>query len=239
MIYYSFLPFSDIRLDTVLSVMLSFFIRRTKFLVHFENSVCLFLHNKVPGNVHFDPHCANHTNDHAYKYSNHLPFNRLFFHLFHLEFVAHTPDGFDIIAFVAYFIPKFLYMRINRSCISEIIIIPHIVQDFLSGQRNSLIFYEISQSVKFLETQVDLFAIDLDHMCRFVNLNSACIHHRTTHLRRGCAKYRLHTGHQNLRAERFGNIFVNPKLKSLQLIPFFRPRCQHNNRHLGGLTDFS
>ena len=64
-------------------------------------------------------------------------------------------------------------MSINGSGISEIIIIPHRIQDLFSGKSDSLILQEISQKLKFLEAQIHRFII---YRClmRLVNDNPTC-----------------------------------------------------------------
>ena len=60
-----------------------------------------------------------------------------------LKFIPHPPYGFDEVAFFAHFASKLLDMGINSSGVTEIIIVPNVVQYFLTGKGNSLIFKEI------------------------------------------------------------------------------------------------
>ena len=47
----------------------------------------------------------------------------------YLKLIAHPPDCLDILALIAHFTSQFFDMSINGSGISEIIIIPHRIQD--------------------------------------------------------------------------------------------------------------
>ena len=70
-----------------------------------------------------------------------------------------------------------------------------------------------------------------------INLNSTGRDRLFRRKRIRSAQNRFHSGNQDLWAERFGYIFIHSKLKSLKLIPFIPPRCQHDDRHLRFLAN--
>lgn len=59
--------------------------------------------------------------------------------LFHLKFVAHTPDCLYIFALVSHLVPELLDMGIYGSGVSKIVVVPYIVQDLFSGKSNPLL----------------------------------------------------------------------------------------------------
>ena len=61
----------------------------------------------------------------------------------YLEFVSHPPDCLNVIPLFSQLAPQFLHVCINRPCIPKIVIIPHIVQYLLSGERKSLVLHKI------------------------------------------------------------------------------------------------
>ena len=55
----------------------------------------------------------------------------------------------------------------------------------------------------------------------------------------GSSEYGIHSCHQRARAEGFGHIFVDAKIKALELVPLIGARREHDDRHLGRLPDLS
>lgn len=48
------------------------------------------------------------------------------------ELIPHAPNRLDIVAFVAELTSKLLNMRINRSGVTEVIVIPHVIKYLLT-----------------------------------------------------------------------------------------------------------
>ena len=48
------------------------------------------------------------------------------------KLISHSPYRADAVTFFTHLLAELLYMRINRSCISEIIIIPDIIKNLFS-----------------------------------------------------------------------------------------------------------
>ena len=130
-------------------------------------------------------------------------------------------------------------MRINRPGVSEIIIVPYIVKDLLPGQRNPLILNKIRQKLKFLITKLYLSAVYLHLMRGSVDTDPARVNCLSRIQCVRAPQDRRNPRHKNLRAERLRDIFVYSQFKTLQLVPLFRTRRQHNNRYSGRLTHLS
>ena len=71
--------------------------------------------------------------------------------LLDIEFIPHPPDGLDAVAFFAHLGAEFFDVGIYSAGITEIIVIPHIVQNLFPGERNALVFHEIRKKLEFLE----------------------------------------------------------------------------------------
>ena len=52
-------------------------------------------------------------------------------------------------------------MRVDGPGITEVIIIPDVIQDLLAGQRDALVLDEVEQKFILLEAELDLLSIDL------------------------------------------------------------------------------
>ena len=76
-----------------------------------------------------------------------------------LEFVAHTPDGLDHIAFVAHLGSELFDMSVNGAGIPEIIIVPYVIQYLFSGERDAGILHEILQKLKLLKGKLQLLTV--------------------------------------------------------------------------------
>ena len=68
-------------------------------------------------------------------------------------------------------------MRIYRSGISEIVIVPYVIQDLFPGKGNSLVFHKVSEKLKFLKAQIDAPVADRHHVSGLVQMNSSLIQH--------------------------------------------------------------
>src|SRR5699024_2532102 len=123
-------------------------------------------------------------------------------------------------------------MSIDRTGISEIIIVPNIIQYLLPGEGDSLILYKISQELKLLKAQLHRFSVDLHDMRRLVDRNAARADHVASVCSQRSAQDRVHPRHKDLRAEGLGNILVYSKFESLKLIPLFRTGGEHDDRDL-------
>ena len=63
-------------------------------------------------------------------------------------------------------------MGINGPCVSEIVIVPYIVQNLLSREGNPLVLGEIGQKLEFLVAELDFFTVDFYLMRRLVDADS-------------------------------------------------------------------
>ena len=66
-------------------------------------------------------------------------------------------------------------MGVDRPCIPEIVIIPHIVQYLLPGQGDSLVFHKVGQKLEFFKTSINLCVVNLNLMGRLVYHDSTRI----------------------------------------------------------------
>ena len=64
-------------------------------------------------------------------------------------------------------------MGINGAGIAEVIIIPDIVEDLLSGKSNTLVLYKVGQKFKLLVAQINRLSVNLYKMGRLVNADAA------------------------------------------------------------------
>ena len=126
-------------------------------------------------------------------------------------------------------------MGINGAGITEVIIIPDIVEDLLSGKSNTLVLYKVGQKFKLLVAQINRLSVNLYKMGRLVNADAAHLSDLTDRYV-GTAQNGLDPGHQNFGTERLGNVFIHTKLKALKLVPLLAAGCQHDDRHLGILA---
>ena len=74
----------------------------------------------------------------------------VFFSFLCIELIPHSPDGLDQFAFIAQLAAQLFYMRVNRTGIAEIVIIPYVIQYLFSLKSDSSVFHKISQQFKFL-----------------------------------------------------------------------------------------
>ena len=78
-----------------------------------------------------------------------------------LELISHAPDCLYVIPLRAHLGSELLHVGIDGSGISEIVIVPHIIEDLLTGKCDSLVLNEIYQKFIFLETKLPLRPVDL------------------------------------------------------------------------------
>ena len=75
------------------------------------------------------------------------------------KFVTYAPDSLDIFALFAEFGSYFLYMSINRSVLSVIIIIPYSVKYVFSGKSSSLISHKVLKKLKLFKGKTEITEI--------------------------------------------------------------------------------
>ena len=129
-------------------------------------------------------------------------------------------------------------MRVYRSGIPEIIIIPHIIQNLFPGKGDSLVFHKISEKLKLLKAQINTPVADRHHVGGFVQMDSSFIQHLSRCGFSCPSQNGFHTGDQNLGAERLGNIFVHTEFEALQFILLIPSGRKHNNGYSGIIPDF-
>ena len=74
-------------------------------------------------------------------------------------------------------------------------------------------------------------------MSRLVHLDTTRAHQIFLCLAAAAPQDRLHPSHQDLRAERFGNILIYAQAEPVEFIPLLALGRQHNDGHLGILPD--
>ena len=127
-------------------------------------------------------------------------------------------------------------MGVDRACVAEIVIIPHIVQDLLAGKGHALILRKIGKKLEFLVAEFDGCAVDSHLMGGFVDPDTAYLQ-GVRGRRAAAAQDGLDAGDQNLGTEGLGNVFVNAEIKTLKLVALFAAGGKHDDGDFGMLAD--
>ena len=121
---------------------------------------------------------------------------------------------------------------VHGAVLAVIIVIPHLLQNFLAGQRDALVGHKEHQQVKFLGRQRCLLPSHLDAVAGGINDQIAKSVHRIFVFRvgHGARQNGPHSGHQLPGGEGLDHVIVRAALQPGQLVVFLAPGGQHDDR---------
>ena len=94
-------------------------------------------------------------------------------------------------------------MCIDRSRITEIVIVPDIIQNLFSGKCNFFVFHKVGEQLEFLVAQIHRFSVDCHLVGVLVHADSVRLQDLAGRHSVSTAQDRLDPCNKNLRAERF------------------------------------